>query len=709
MSILFGALTEADVSEILDDPDALDDAGRAFGRAAAAAAQEGDAAHTAWRSLPEAINTVHVTAALAPLTDAAQRLLDGLGSAGKSYGSVLGGLAEELRELKAQRQQLVGDINGFHASAPGKIAAQAAKKAKGLDLLGSAETLIVNWREVPAVVEQEAALRVRVTAFNLRLEAALAEAQLRLAGIHAGEKGSVRLPSLNSAAETERLAASGVPVGVAVAITGKVTASMLAELPAEAKLLWLETHSAAEINAAVKKDPSLAQEFWNAPPGATDVAAWWAGLSDSEKDALIAGAGGAIIGNLGGVPYSARGAANKNQLVADYASAQADEARLKKELKGVPEYLESGAGLIPNPRYDELKSKYDKAKARCGELDDISLSFAGVKAKDLAKSEAGDTAKSGGRSLIDFNFGVEPPLAAVAVGDMDTAQKVTYAVPGMGTVITGSGKAAQGWATAAQNVYTQESQPAVDGGSSHAVVAWIGYHAPGTGGELLTARADAGAPRLANELDALQETRTAAGDPVSAQVLAHSYGTTLVSNALTKTTHAVSSVVLVGSAGLETQPSTWNVQSSGGGIPVYATHAAADHLASVGYDTGIGHKVDPGDPTAPTAYGAKGEPLPPETTRGGTPAPGVTIFSSAGDNSQHLAATTGHEAIGYGKGASYFPGGSVIGMQAASNGHGYLDKGTESLYNAAAALTGHPDKIVGPQSIVTAAAQGAAG
>ncbi len=125
---------------------------------------------------------------------------------------------------------------------------------------------------------------------------------------------------------------------------------------------------------------------------------------------------------------------------------------------------------------------------------------------------------------------------------MDTAQNVTYAVPGMGSSAEGMGD----WAKSSENVLKAQMMSAP--GQTHAVVAWIGYEAPPVGpfGVLGTDFAREGAPHLGTALRGFEATRPDA----QLNVLAHSYGTTTASIALTEPGVHVDSFVSIGSAGL---------------------------------------------------------------------------------------------------------------------------------------------------------------
>ena len=154
-------------------------------------------------------------------------------------------------------------------------------------------------------------------------------------------------------------------------------------------------------------------------------------------------------------------------------------------------------------------------------------------------------------------------------------------------------------------------------------------------------------------------------------VMGHSYGTTVIGNAVSNVTHNVQSVVLLASAGVEQDLHNVNsLHVDGGGKHVYASQSSHDHLADTG--RGISGRLDPRD----DAFGARG-------------------FSSEGDPAHKLQPVDGHDVIGHGNdtGDRYNP-----MDDHASKGHGYLDQDTEALHNAAAAALGLDGKIDGGDS-----------
>ncbi|QCR44375.1 hypothetical protein C1N91_13470 [Curtobacterium sp. SGAir0471] len=203
--------------------------------------------------------------------------------------------------------------------------------------------------------------------------------------------------------------------------------------------------------------------------------------------------------------------------------------------------------------------------------------------------------------LVGFGVANGAPVAAVVLGNLDTAENVTVSVPGATTTLGSTlqkVRAASGLLGSAADI---------DGATSYAVVSWFGYRAPALPEVPAQGRAAAGGAELASFLDGIHESR--GGAPRRLTVLGHSYGSTTAAEALVQTRHRVDTFVTYGSVGITdaTEPEHLNVDR------VYATEGQADHTAITGR---IG-RTDPRD------------------------LPDVEVFSS--EAAGGLAAVTGHD------------------------------------------------------------------
>ncbi len=167
-----------------------------------------------------------------------------------------------------------------------------------------------------------------------------------------------------------------------------------------------------------------------------------------------------------------------------------------------------------------------------------------------------------------------PGRAAIAVGDVDSADHVAMLVPGMTARVTPYLGGLAGDAQRLQHFGTQAlgSQPA---SRTIATVAWIGYVAPELTDVWNSSRARAGAPALAAAVQGIHAARAATGTDVHLTVVAHSYGTH-VAGLAARDADAIDDLVLMGSPGI-------GVDSAGGlAVPtghVYVAEATGDPVA----------------------------------------------------------------------------------------------------------------------------------
>jgi pimeloyl-ACP methyl ester carboxylesterase len=173
--------------------------------------------------------------------------------------------------------------------------------------------------------------------------------------------------------------------------------------------------------------------------------------------------------------------------------------------------------------------------------------------------------------LVGFGVSNGALVAAVALGDLDTASNVTVNVPGAMTTLDSMDEKVR----AANELLLSASRKG-SVADSFSIVSWIGYRAPGVIEVPGQDRAHAGGANLASFLDGIHDSRGTA--PRSVTVLGHSYGSTTAAEALSQTRHRVDSFATYGSVGLtnSTTPEHLNVDR------VYATEGAEDHTARFG-------------------------------------------------------------------------------------------------------------------------------
>ncbi|WP_134738423.1 alpha/beta hydrolase [Nocardioides sp. 503] len=259
-------------------------------------------------------------------------------------------------------------------------------------------------------------------------------------------------------------------------------------------------------------------------PGAgaspAEVHAWWAALTAAQRRAVIAAAPGAI-GNLDGIPASARHAANTVALgrdLADYAHTE-------------------DAGVLT----DDERTCYDNALAADEARREIEGRHDPVTGEPIvAQIYIYDPAAFDGDGAV-----------AISAGDLDTADNVAVVVPGFGT----DGESAPYQADRAATLY--ESTRVLDPSATNASLFWIGYDAPDNApwdegydgaGVVTESMAAAGGERLADTIDGLRASRE--DDPAHLTAIGHSYGSTTTGHGAHDHGLGVDDVVFVGSPGV---------------------------------------------------------------------------------------------------------------------------------------------------------------
>jgi pimeloyl-ACP methyl ester carboxylesterase len=332
--------------------------------------------------------------------------------------------------------------------------------------------------------------------------------------------------------------------------------------------------TAAQVAALLASDPSFADRL-GAVQDAGAVASWWQTLAPpvAEGEVPLPSAGQlallmaapSLFGNLNGIWYGHRDLANRETFRVAMESATAIATTY---------YAKMGEGVAEAEAFLAQHGYTIEAfTAEYGELQAIQATL-----------EREDTFSEGAPpyQFIVYVPG-HPTLAALSVGDMDTATQVTTNVPGMGSTVTNT---LEEWTMTAQNLYYEQfdmDEHFNTDETAFASVAWIGYEAPvmpwvNPFDVLSSADAHAGAPNLVDFLEGVSGTRGwEPGENLS--VVAHSYGTTVASLALAET--PVESFVMLGSAGIDSSiPDVSYLQVDPENV--WASEAAGDHVADVG-------------------------------------------------------------------------------------------------------------------------------
>lgn len=176
-------MTAADVTDVPDDADGLRSAARRFASAADGVLDAATDGSRSWSQLPTVFISDALQPVLTPLMDPAVQKARQMQAAADEFLQVACRAANSIEDLKRDRDVLVQQIEQFHASAPGQVAAAAAKQAAAGDVLGAVATVVTNWKQVPELVGEEVALRVKVERHNDNVTTTLAGLAAQLDGI----------------------------------------------------------------------------------------------------------------------------------------------------------------------------------------------------------------------------------------------------------------------------------------------------------------------------------------------------------------------------------------------------------------------------------------------------------------------------------------------------------------------------------------------
>lgn len=280
---------------------------------------------------------------------------------------------------------------------------------------------------------------------------------------------------------------------------------------ARARLAATQGQDPALVSGLAKSGLSIAALPGMQPQAA---AAWWAGLTDAERDALLVQFP-EIIGTLDGIPAGARDTANRTLVDRDIATLEAREEMLG--LTGAERAaLRNARAVLDQIAVIEGSDDYYTHEPLVAQLYDYEPYAFG-----------GD-----GRALL-------------SVGDLTTADNVSFTVPGLTATVSGSLDLNT---TGAMNLYREARW--ADSDETTACMVWIGYDAPSdwdSGTVLFEGRARDGGALLAADVAGFQASR--GEDQPNLTVIGHSYGGTTTAHAATDVGLDVDSIALIGSPG----------------------------------------------------------------------------------------------------------------------------------------------------------------
>jgi hypothetical protein len=275
--------------------------------------------------------------------------------------------------------------------------------------------------------------------------------------------------------------------------------------------------SPAQVTSFIAGDPAIVTKMLASPPAARDVTELWQSLDGSERKALVASAP-RLVGNLDGVPVADRNVANR--------------AWMKQTVRS----LSSTAAKITG------RAQAQDAAHQLQMLGDVTQALGTSKSVPR-------------RSLLSVDPAGEG-TAAIVIGNLATADYVTYMVPGMFFKVDGQ---IDDWTDDASRLYDEEvswlnlldkTKPGQQK-KTVAVVAWLGYQTPDLTNAGSLDLADKAEDSLAHVVEGMQSQR--AGNEPYTTIVAHSYGSTAALMALTQYDFSVDALAVVGSPGSAAQ------------------------------------------------------------------------------------------------------------------------------------------------------------
>ena len=297
-----------------------------------------------------------------------------------------------------------------------------------------------------------------------------------------------------------------------------------AEFTKRLRPLAMGTFARAEGRASVSPGlPNDADESWSP----SEVSAWWAALTDEERQACIE-RDPLKYGNLDGIDMASRDKANRMAL---YGYDTGGNASIRLGSTGLLQQAQD--------KFDQAQAAYDDCVGAHGLFSDEAMALKAERdraGRDLADLQKIDERlrKGAGEdgepvSLLALDMSGEQVKAAVAVGDVDHAQHVANFTPGMGTNVRES---LDNYVDVADRMRANAADQAKVEPSDVAVVAWLNYDAPTDVTKTLdpsvasTEKAHAGADRLAGFLTGVRSWRDEQGGSLHLTSVSHSYGST---------------------------------------------------------------------------------------------------------------------------------------------------------------------------------------
>lgn len=367
------------------------------------------------------------------------------------------------------------------------------------------------------VERQEGKLKALASIFNEASEGAqkVGSAARNLDGaavnnfLHIGPDGSVHYVGPHNVSPIDAVA---IKKNMAI-VSGQVGAIMKTAASVvqntQSKLAAMGGVGSSYANGSTSGSRGPTKKLQLPPKGASEkeVADWWSSLSDADKEQMIK-AHPQEIGNLNGIDGTSRDKANRIYL---------KDATAREEKK-----------------LERLKDRYGTHPSRCErqELERVEERVKALKnvQSTLDREQPSPQGDGTPRQLLSLETSGKRVLAAVAQGNVDTADHIGVIVPGLySNVANNLGKYDDDAKIMGANVRKHAH------GESVAMISYLGYEAPQNIAEVTDiGYARRGADKLAGFLDGLDASRERGAGDAHITVASHSYGSTTAGIALTK-------------------------------------------------------------------------------------------------------------------------------------------------------------------------------
>ena len=393
------------------------------------------------------------------------------------------------------------------------------------------------------------------------------------------------IPTALSAPADQPQLAPGVPqlASAAVGQTVRVSPAKLSSLTGMGLLDQLALLPADELSTFTSQHADAVTKLIASQPGAKKVSAWWSGLDATARSELMTGSP-SLVGNLEGVPFGLRDVANRRYLDTTIIALQTMSGEGRSELLDAQHQLHMLTQV-----------------------------------QDALVSPPGSPER--------YLLTVDPDgdgTAAIVIGDLSSADYVSYLIPGMFYTVDGQ---MVPWTAAAQSYYdTQKAWIARLGAvdpsladATVATVAWLGYQTPSMVNFTSLELAYKGSAAITTAVNGLRALRGA--DQPFLSLIAHSYGSTAAMMALSDNGITVDALAVVGSPGSSARSAA---ELGVAGDNVYVGEAPWDQVKDSAF-----FGTDPGS----TAFGAHAF-----SVDGGTdPLTGGALLGSSGHNEYFVA------------------------------------------------------------------------